>query len=324
MLTSFVADQMRPWQDASFDIVDLNDRLKRLNTSPSIGLFQATDDTVSLLDKPADVFVYPSYVSRFHCYLRLLIETFRAFPTRRDMLIAVDIQDEAPDHEGLPVFSFQKLAGQRNLLLPDVDLIALDYLGAAPQDHRAYADKTPVATFCGSTTGGGHITADAVCGARFPRLRAARFFADRPEVDFRLTSVVQCDPDADALMRAEGFGTGPLDWDFTYRGKFALSLDGNGAACSRPAIILKSNCVLMKYRSNCLLHYSSGLIDGRNMLDITSEEQVIAIVREERRSPGLYAPIAAAGSHFAENVLCKGAALNYTGALLKAYADRVR
>lgn len=324
LLDAFVAEQMRPWQDTVFSTAILNEHLRYLNRFSSIGVFQLSGTAVTLLDDPSNHTMHPEYVSRVHGYWGHLIEALRACPVDRDMLIAVDVQDQAPDQDGVPVFTFQKRTDQHNLLLPDVDLIGLEYLAAAPQDQLGYADKAPMATFCGSTTGGGHITADAVRAACFPRLRAARAFAGRPEVDFRLTSIVQCDPEAEALLRAEGFGTGPLDWDFTYRGRFALSLDGNGAACSRPAIILKSNCVLMKYRSDCVVHYSPGLIDGRTMLDITDDEQVIAMVRDERRSPGLYAPIAAAGTHFAETVLCKEACLTYTGALLKAYADRLR
>lgn len=319
----FVTEQLAPWREERFERARLEAEYDRLNQFTSICLFRLSGSDVTIVEKDPSCIVPPAFASRGACYFGHLADVGRAFPVDGTLIIAVDVQDEATDHRDIPVFSFQKKVGHRNPLLPDADLIELSYLERVEPDRLPYNDKEILATFAGSTTGGGRITRDAVLGAGFPRLRAARYFAGRPEVDFRITSLVQCEPAAERLLREEGFGSAPLGWDFAYRGRFAVSLDGNGAACARPAIILKSRCALIRYESDQRLYYSSGLRHGENCLVVADDGEVVDIVRAERADPGLHQPIALAGTRFADQILSRAFSLSYTAALIAAFGTLV-
>ena len=79
-----------------------------------------------------------------------------------------------------------------------------------------------------------------------PRMRAVKYFRGRSDVDFRLPAIVQCTPEAEQALIQDGFGHGVMGWDEAYTSKFIISMDGNGATCSRPAIIMRSRSVIFK------------------------------------------------------------------------------
>jgi hypothetical protein len=127
---------------------------------------------------------------------------------------------------------------------------------------------------------------------------------------------------AEALRR-EGYGVGRMDWPESYQYKFLISIDGNGAPCSRPAIILRSNSALIKYRSDHVLYYSSGLQAGRHYIPVTTDEEVVTIVKREQERPGTFEAVARMGHDFAAAILTRAAILSYTERLLAGYASLI-
>jgi hypothetical protein len=315
---SWVRSQLDPWARRRLKREEVDIRLLDLwQNRPTIALFDIDNGTVRLRQKE----VHKSFVMRSRLYLRLFQETLEAHPMPLNALVAVDVNDEAAERKNVPMFSFQKKKGQANILLPDVELIVFDYYETSPIDRRPFSEKKPRAAFAGSTTGGGLITMESVVNRSFPRLRAAAYFRDRKGVDFRLTVLVRCaSEEVENALRAEGHGTGRVDWEVGLQNKFIISLDGHGAACSRPAIALNSNSALLKYESDNVLFYSSGLIPWQHYIPIHDDAEVVDIVRAERREPGRYASIAEEGTVFARARLDRKAARLYTAHLLAEYA----
>ena len=164
------------------------------------------------------------------------------------------------------------------------------------------------------------ISMEVAVTAAFPRLRTAEFFRDVNTVDFRLSRIVQCgSPEVEAYLRGRGYGEHLMDWPETYQSKFGISMDGNGAACSRPAILLRSNSALLKYNSNYQIYYTSALKSGSHFIEIHDDHEVIRVVQEETDTPGRYAAVAAEGRAFAARVLTRAAVLSYTAGIISAY-----
>jgi hypothetical protein len=121
--------------------------------------------------------------------------------------------------------------------LPDIDFLVNDfYRDQSFIDTVPYEKKTARAVFSGSTTGG-HITPSVACTLSLPRLRAAGYFQGNDRVDFRLPNIVHATPEAQTLLEAMPFCRKPrLDWKEQLQRRFILSIDGNGATCSRVVI----------------------------------------------------------------------------------------
>lgn len=310
------AAQMQPWLTAGFYNFQMHDKLHSISErSQSTFIYSINNNDVSFQEK----LVQKAYLIRAETYQNLIKDTLAEHRIDGCFNFAIDMADEAYEQTEVPVFSFQKRSGQKPPLLPDMEMVLLSYFENVLPDTTPFSAKKTRAAFAGSTTGGGHITEESLRGAPFPRLRAARRFRNVPEVDFRLTSIVQCSEQARAVLRAEGFGAGRTTWAETYESKFGISLDGNGAACSRPATILRSNSVLLKYYSNNFLYYSKIMKLDKHFISINTDEDVIDIVQTEMRSPGAYEHVSQAGKELREQLLCRTAVLAYTGALLRIY-----
>jgi len=146
-------------------------------------------------------------------------------------------------------------------------------------------------------------------------------FRGDPLVDFRLPLIVQCDTkETEDAIRALGFGEGKASWPDQLKSKFLISVDGNGATCSRVVIALKSNSVLLKYRSVNLLYYFSGLNEYFHYIPVNDAIDIRQIVKAERRSPGLCKSISEHGSDFYLKYLTAEASKRYAATLLEQYA----
>ena len=240
-------------------------------------------------------------------------------------IFALDVGDEAKDSNNHPLFSFQRRKGFKVILLPDVDFLASNFYNDAQSwglpDKVIYSRKSATACFVGSTTGAGLITRSLLDAGNVPRVEAARFFRSQPTVDFRLPNIVQCDPEAEGMLRAEGFGTNPCTWQDQLASKFLISIDGNGATCSRVFVSLASNSVLLKYVSDCEMFYFEGLEAGRHFIPIERHEDVLRAIGEEEVAPGEHAAIAKRSQEFAARHLSRGALEYYTADLLWTYAE---
>jgi hypothetical protein len=111
-----------------------------------------------------------------------------------------------------------------------------------------------------------------------------------------------------------------MSWPQQWESRFLISIDGNGATCSRVALALKSNSALVKYASPFALFYFPKLQAGRDYLAVTAEREIEAIVERELTTPGFHRDIAEAGTRFYERFLDRRRLFAYTALLLSAYA----
>ena len=294
-------------------------------SAPSIFLFLlhgAAADTLEKVNPGGQAPVHEAaFQMRAKLYERLLREALAVQPVTVPIVLAIDLCDSADNDFDIPVFSFQKRRGVRTPLLPDMEMVSFDYYEGVEDDVIPFEAKQTRAVFAGSTTGGQIITLDMARAAGFPRLRAAEYFRGSAGVDFSLGNLVQCETaEVEAYLRTRGHGARTMGWPETYEAKFGISIDGNGAACSRPAILLRSNCVLLKYASEFVLYHSSALVAGTHYLEIDEDVDVLRVVAAEGAEPGRYAAVAANGRALARDLLNRDAVLAYTSALIAGYA----
>ena len=322
-----VADWTRPPPDSPRTIFeDLNSRF------PTIYIMELGPRGVRLWPKPNHV--WPEHVfEQFHqiqqtCAFRAtLYKRFveRAL-TRRSIALttalAIDVGDIGYVSQDTPLLCFQKSRGCHNLLLPDIDFLVWWWY-AAEVDLRAYDRKAIRAGFVGSSTGGS-VEVEAIRSSSLPRLRSAAHFVGNPRVSFKIGQAAQyADASARAFLEAQPYFTSRRSWREQRRDRFLLSIDGNGATCSRVAIALKSRCVLVRYASPYQLFYFDQLVPGDNCLQIEQDRDVEAILDREEASPGHFRPVAEAGTRLFERFLTKSRLLDYTAALLTLYAGVV-
>ena len=175
--------------------------------------------------------------------------------------------------------------------------------------------------FSGSTTGG-HITPSIARALSLPRLRAAGYFQGKERVDFRLPNIVQAGPEAQAILETMPFCRKPLlDWKEQLQRRFILSIDGNGATCSRVVIALLSNSVLLKYDSDNIMYYFEGLQRWVHFVPVTDDSDVENIIDMEASESALFKQIAASGRRFVLTHLNRAAVLEYTRQLLTLYGE---
>lgn len=304
------------------------------DTRRHIFLFRLDPDRVTVADKPAfysrNELDQPSRdpsVSRAQRYMRYLEHICRSRCPDVRTTVAFDVSDMGFSSDTAPIFVFQKPSSRGSLLFPDIDFINHNFylskrIGQLPyrEDTLPYAEKNCMAVFAGATTGGGLITLERLRRAAVPRVRAAMFFRGSALVDFRLPRIVQCTPEAEKMIRDAGFGTGLLTWIDQHQYKFLISMDGNGATCSRVVIGLKSNSVLVKYNSSKVLFYFKGLLPWFHYIPVSSDEQVTQIVDMEKQEPGLFEYIARNGQEFARKYLNQKQIGDYAACLIRMYA----
>jgi hypothetical protein len=311
--------QLAPW---------LPRRLRRMPTERELHSISARAPNLRLFHFAAGaVMMQPSpdgggrWQERAEAYLRFFGDVARLLPAGFNATICAGVGDKVLV-KTLPIFGFQKHPDEPFLLMPDIDfLVAQFHEGPQLRDEAPYAAKAIRAVFAGATTGG-LIDADIARNCDMPRLRAARFFQDRIDVDFRLPHVTQCvDAQAQAILQSYPFCQRPrLSWPEQFQSRFLISIDGNGATCSRVAVALASNSVLLKYESNQSLYYFAGLVPHVHYVPVARDEDVLAILDAERAEPGRYAAIAQAARSFAATYLTRARIIEYTARLVMAYA----
>lgn len=232
---------------------------------------------------------------------------------------ALDVGDRPGDTEAFPVFGFQKQESGHNILLPDTDFFDYDWY-RHDDDPLAYEAKEIRACFAGASTGG-WLDAEAIRNLQTPRLRAAAYFHDNPDILFRITEAVQCaSPEVESLLREQPYFGTRIPWHEQLRNRFIISMDGNGATWSRMARGLLSNSVVIKFHSPAQLFYSPALEAGREYLSVNSEAEVQPIIQEERERSGAYGHVARAGNLFARRYLSAASVFSYTALLMRRIA----
>ncbi len=319
-LRQWASSQIEPWRNVGSpsDIISAFNRLNA--TDPNIFIIAVEGGAARLAEKPlaARHATYDLSHGRADSYRIWIEEVVRKLCPAVNTTLAVFVGDWSADSPSVPLFAFQKAAGERNLLLPDVDLIGFPSI----DDSLEYSEKEFSAIFIGATSGGELTMRSVMRDGGIPRVRSAISFRDKLGVRFELPSLVQCDSEETAeLLRGMGIGTGNfVPWSEQLRHRFILSMDGNGATCSRVLLTLASNSVLVKYASSQILYDFAGLEPEHHYLPVAKDEDVLRIVETEQRTPNFFASIAKAGKEFADTFLNRDAVMFYTAELLKLYA----
>lgn len=288
---------------------------------PHCVVFSIADGAVDIV-APVVHEIQGAVAHRTLLYRKFLQDVVTGHGIQGSMHILMDVEDaRASDDVEVPIFLYQKRVGEHGLLFPDVDFLGANFYPDIRDDLR-YEHKKAEAIFVGSTTGS-LITMDMAKNRGTQRLEAESFFRDHPLVTFRLPNIVQCEsPEVEACLRESGIGDGaltPFEDQLAY--KFVISMDGNGATCSRVVMALASNSVLLKYESQYELFYFSAMEPWRHYIPIRSHQDVLNIVEAERRTPGMFGNIAAEGRRFAERLLRRPALYLYTANLLRRYQN---
>lgn len=255
-------------------------------------------------------------------YCRMLEDTIRAFRLDIATSLLIDVNDMSHLACDVPIFAFQRKVEERSiLLLPDVDLVGSGFdISPAVRDDRRWADKENSAVFTGSTTGG-FSSIESVRAGTLPRLAAATYFKNVPSVLWELPNIVQCDSiETVELIRSMQLGNVVRSWTEQFCSRIILSMDGNGATCSRVSIALASNSVLAKFASDRELYYFRGLKSGQEYLQLDTFADVEPILSQMAKTPGTYEAVATAGRVFATRHLSRLAAFHYVAELLVRYA----
>lgn len=326
-LDGWAFQQLMPWLQRPVDRAAWNHHADALNSRlvPAF-VFDVAAGAVSVRPKQSSLVRTlsdsrrQSLQRRLSAYLQFFNALVARFCPQLDCGLVMCLDDDALDSSLFPSFAFQKQAGSRSILLPDIDALVHGFYAQGFDDLVPWEDKLDKAVFAGATTGSMH-TVDSVQADSNPRLRAGRFFQGSPLVDFHLPTICQCQtPDAEAAIRALGFGGEPVPWETQFRYKFLLSLDGNGASCSRVQIALKSGSVLLKYDSPYELYYFAGLQPYRHYLPVARDDEVPAILRLAQQQPHFMAQVARSGQQFFADHLNRNAVAYYTARLLRLYA----
>ena len=330
-LTTWAASELTCWGgDSRFILNSLHDQLHELSrTHPGIFIYRFGRNDVVLetkdsgnyaVDPPRDA----SYVMRAGYYLQLFEDVLRSFSIPENLVIAVDVDDHPFQHSEVPLFAFQKRKGDPLVLLPDIDMLEHNYyLSADFEDQVPPNEKLDKAFFVGSTTGR-DITPEVVETLSLPRLRAAVFFRDRPKVVFRIANIVQY-TDARVVKMIEDLGvTGqPAWWSEQFAYKYILSMDGNGATCSRVVIALRSRSALIKYVSDFHLYFFRGLESGREYIEVADDAQVLDVLRWGSEETSRVCQIVEQANAFCDAHLSRVAVLTYVDRLLTQYAEMI-
>ena len=96
-------------------------------------------------------------------------------------------------------------------------------------------------------------------------------------------------------------------------------MDGNGAACSRLILGLKSNSVVLKYDSLYELYYFPILKPWIHYIPIESDKDVLNIIELEKYNPGIFESISNKGKCFYYEYIKKSDVFDYVYFLLNIY-----
>ena len=329
LVDGWCAAQTFYWEHAYTGPRDFTDAFRMMNEATStVFLFDFDHDRVALRPKPAAPWSghkrveYDYGVGRAALYLDLF-RGLVADGLRLTAPVAMETHDVALYGDEAPVFCHQKLASARKMLLPDIDFIHHQWY-AADLPEPAWSDKRPVAGFAGSSTGGDVLTRRDVEGATSQRLRWALSALGRPAVEFHICDAVQCDgADTVELLRSQPYFRPRISWEAQLACRYLISVDGNGATCSRIVNTLRSGSVLFKSDSPHRLYYFDGLRPYEHYVPVNDLNEVERAVDDLEGGRLSHAAIIGAANRFFREHLTRPAVLDYTRRLLERYAARV-
>jgi hypothetical protein len=328
-ISAWRREQLAVWIARQPNYDDASSEFKHVNaTDNSVALFDFRDGNVSIVEKIVydgensagrEMDVAPVIRARSEAYRDFFRRVVMERQPRFEGLLAMSMGDGSFLSESAPFFSFQKGRGETCILINDIDSLVNEFYENIGQDDLSYLNKKNSGAFAGSTTGCFH-SVDSIKRLESQRIRSAMFFKNSPLVEFSLTNIVQCaEPEAEELLRTMGFGNATVSWEKQLEHKFLLSMDGNGATCSRVALGLKSNSALVKYNSNSELYYFSGLQPWKHFIPVAGDKDVRDVITAEIRQEGLFQDVASEGRQFYEQCLRREPTFDYAAEILEGY-----
>jgi len=196
----------------------------------------------------------------------------------------IEFEDMAKD-SSIPILSYHKRKDYLGtVLVPDFEIFEQNYYCRETfKDNIVFQNKHDRAIFFGSTTGtneredrGCCNTIDNIENDPSIRIAAAKYFITNDKVVFKLPSIVQCDnKETEEHLKSFAFAAPErVNWNDQFNNKFIISVDGNGPTCTRVAVTLLSNSVLLKYNSNWITYYHRALRAYVNYIPISTNEEV--------------------------------------------------
>lgn len=251
-------------------------------------------------------------------YLELLNNAVRMVGLDARFAVVVGVADKVFDVDPrMPVFGYQRLKGERPMLLPDIEF----------QEHHFYErehadlhpdEKVNQIVFSGASTGKWLSDEDVATDAS-ERLSFAAHFVGHPQVKFSIGMAAECStPEAEAMLRAKPYFH-EVNWHDQMRSRFIFSMDGNGATCSRVLRGLKTRSVLLKLKSENELYYFSGLIPWRHYIPIEDMADLDRLAPQITREDFPSDAIADAANAFCAQHLTREKVTLYTGRLLRDF-----
>ena len=298
------------------------------DTCPTVFVFDFDGDHVSIRDKPSSNFtdrergLFEDCALRAEKYLWLFRQVILS-GMRIHVPIAFDVYDISLHGADVPIFCFQKDAANRNILLPDIDFFWHGWYERT-YNEALWSEKQPIAFFAGSSTGGDLLSLDDVRYSRSQRLHWASSSINRPLVDIRICDAVQCDSIAtDRELRDKPYFHPFIEWEDQLAFRYLISMDGNGATCSRVVNTLKSKSVLLKVSSSKNLYYFEGLKPYENYIPVRSISEVERAVTDMESGYIDHQKIILSANRFYTKYLSRSSVYRYTRKVLERYARQV-
>ena len=256
---------------------------------------------------------------RVHLYRDHLREAAARAQLPRPVSVGVIVGDLARDvNPLLPVFTYQKRVGEPWLLLPDVEMLELRFYEEETPDSST-GPKLDRVVFSGSSTGKA-LDEEAVRNDASERLRYAARFVGDPQVEFSIGRASECvSPEAEAALKAKPYFR-RVDWAEQLTRRYVLSLDGNGATCSRVVRTLRSRSCLVKQASDNLLFYFAGLLPWRHFIPVDDEEELARLAPMITRTDFPSEAICDDANAFCRDNLNRAAVVDYTAALMGGFS----
>lgn len=259
---------------------EYNEKIEILANSRSIYSFYFGEAGKSVLREQSESKWVEPRVQAYQKWLAKLVHLI-SLPNFR---VAIEFEDMATGDVDIPILSFHKKAGQNYVLIPDFEIYELNYYRNDKYlDNFSFQEKVDKAVFVGSTTGTNKNEDRNYCNTKqniqfdpSVRISAAKYFEENASVFFKLPSIVQCDSaDTEQYLRTLPFTQCDyMDWKEQFKYKFIISIDGNGPTCSRVAVTLLSNSVLLKYDSKWITYYHRAMRPFVDYVPVSSHEDI--------------------------------------------------
>ena len=315
--------QITPWAARThLSLGDYVDGLRHLNAvKHDVYVFDIAGDDVHVREKHVH---HPLPFNRRieHFRVHLYRDHFRAAAARaqltRPLSVGLMVGDLVRDvNPHLPIFAYQRTLAEPWILIPDVEMLEVDFYESEGPDTTP-GDKLDSIVFSGSSTGAS-LDVEAVRDDASERLRYAARFLDSPVVRFTIGRASECtSPEAEAALMAKPYFR-HVGWEEQLKHRYILSLDGNGATCSRVIRTLRSRSCLVKQRSDNILFYFPGLLPWHHYVPVDDAEDLARLAPLLTRADFPSAGLCDAANAFCAEQLTRAAVVDYTAALLRDF-----